>query len=66
MNALPSFFGTGGEPVPAVDAEDLQTAYEILIGRIGRLSVGGSASASTFSAALAKPAPTFPRLFIAR
>jgi hypothetical protein len=30
MNASPSFFGIAGEPVPAVDPEDLQTAYEIL------------------------------------
>ena len=30
MHASPSFFGTSGEPVPVVDAEDLQTAYEIL------------------------------------
>jgi hypothetical protein len=29
MNASPSFFGTGGEPVPAVDAEDLQTVYDV-------------------------------------
>jgi hypothetical protein len=30
MNSPRTFFGTAGEPVPAVDAEDLQTAYEIL------------------------------------
>ena len=33
MNASPTFFGTEGEPVPAVDAEDLKAAYEVLIDR---------------------------------
>src|SRR6478672_6452895 len=37
-----SFFGTAGEPVPAVDAEDLQTAYEILTDPAHRPAGGGS------------------------
>ena len=36
MNSPPTFFGTAGEPVPAVDAGDLQTAYEILTDVNGR------------------------------
>jgi|SRR5215470_4199031 len=36
MNASPRFFGTAGEPVPAVDAEDLQNAHEILTDRAHR------------------------------
>jgi hypothetical protein len=46
MNAMPSFFGTAGEAVPAVDAEDLQTAYEILTDRAHRPAGGGRAGFS--------------------
>jgi hypothetical protein len=42
MNSPPTFFGPAGEPVPAVDAEDLQTAYEILTDPARRPAGGGT------------------------
>jgi hypothetical protein len=41
MNAMASLFGRAGEPVPTVDAEDLQTAYEILTDPAHRPAGGG-------------------------
>jgi hypothetical protein len=66
MNSPPTFFGTAGEPVLAVDAEDPQTAYEILTDPAHRPPSGGRGGFSIdFLIRLAKPGPTFRRLLIA-
>ena len=49
MHAPSPFLGSPGEPVPAVDADDLQAAYKLLTDPALRPSAGGSGTVSMYA-----------------